>query len=154
MSILLSPGRWNRLRIWLPPIGWAALIFGFSSDAFSGANTSGILEPLLRYLFPVLSSRQIELIHLFIRKLGHFGEYFVLSMLVARALRQETRSRLSRRQLVLGVTLTTLYAISDELHQALVPSRSARIIDVLIDLFGGVCGTLWFHLRNIGKNSL
>lgn len=153
MFTLLSPDRWRRLKIWLPPIGWAALIFVFSSEAFSGANTSGILEPLLRHLFPVLSASEIELIHVFIRKLGHFGEYFVLSILVMQALRQETQD-LSPRQLALGLALTALYAVSDELHQALVPSRSASIIDVLIDAFGGTCGTLWFQLRNLGKNSL
>ncbi|MGH7852437.1 MAG: VanZ family protein [Candidatus Binatia bacterium] len=154
MSTLLSPDRWRRLKVWLPPIGWAALIFIFSTEAFAGANTSGILAPLLRHLFPALSAPDIELIHVFIRKLGHFGEYFVLSILVMRAFGQETHNRLSPRQLALGLTLTALYAVSDELHQALVPSRSASIIDVLIDVFGGICGTLWFHLRNPGKNSL
>lgn len=154
MITLPSPDRWRRLKIWLPPIGWAALIFVFSSEAFSGANTSGILEPLLRHLFPALSASDIKLIHVFIRKLGHFGEYFVLSILVMRALRHETYNKLSSRQLALGLALTALYAVSDELHQALVPSRSASIIDVLTDVFGGFCGILWFHLRNLGKNSL
>jgi VanZ family protein len=154
MFTLLSPDRWRRLKIWLPPIGWAALIFAFSSEAFSGANTSGILESLLRHLFPALSASDIEMIHVLIRKLGHFGEYFVLSILVMRALRQETHDKFSPRQLALGLALTALYAVSDELHQALVPSRSASIIDVLIDVFGGFCGILWFHLRNLGKNSL
>ena len=154
MSPLLSLNRWRRFEIWLPPVGWAALIFLFSSDAFSGANTSGILEPLLRHLFPLLSVSEIELIHVSIRKLGHFGEYFVLAILVMRSLRDETYNTLSSRQLGLGLALTALYAVSDELHQALVPSRSASIIDVFIDVFGGSCGTLWFHLRNLGKNSL
>jgi len=89
-----------------------------------------------------------------IRKLGHFGEYFVLSILVLRALRQETHHRIARRHIALGLSLSALYAISDELHQALVPNRSASIIDVLIDVSGGICGTLWFHLRNAGKDSL
>ena len=152
MFSLLSPDRWLRLKIWIPPIGWAALIFVFSSDILSGSNTSGILGPLLHFLG--LSSHDAELIHVFIRKLGHFGEYFVLALLIMRALRQGTREKLSRRQLALGLALTALYAISDELHQALVPSRSASGIDVLIDVFGGSCGTLWFHLRNLGKKSL
>jgi VanZ family protein len=154
MFFLHSRDRWRRLKIWLPAIVWAAIILLFSSEAFSGAQTSGMLEPLLRHLFPLLPTPDIELIHLMIRKLGHFGEYFVLSILVLRALRQETHHRIARRHIALGLALSALYAISDELHQALVPNRSASIIDVLIDVSGGICGTLWFHLRNAGKDSL
>jgi len=154
MSPLLSPDRWRRLKIWLPPIAWAALIFLFSSDAFSGSHTSGILEPLLRHLFPALSVSDVETVHILIRKLGHFGEYFVLSIFVLRALRQETHNKLSPRQLALGLALTALYAVSDELHQALVPSRSAGFIDVLIDIFGGTCGTLCFHLPTLRRDPL
>jgi VanZ family protein len=154
MFSLLSHGRWLRLKIWLPPTVWAALIFLFSSEAFSGANTAGILEPLLHNLFPALSGSDIEMIHVLIRKLGHLVEYFVLSILMLRALRQEITNKLAPRHLVLGLSLTALYAISDELHQALVPNRSASSIDVLIDVVGGICGTLWFRLRNLGKNSL
>jgi VanZ family protein len=154
MFSLLSHDRWLRLKIWLPPTVWAALIFLFSSEAFSGASTSGILEPLLHHLFPALSGSETEQIHVLIRKLGHFGEYFVLSILVMRALSQEIHHKLALRHLVLGLALTALYAISDELHQALVPNRNASIIDVLIDVVGGICGTLWFHLRHRGKSSL
>jgi len=73
MFFLHSRDRWRRLKIWLPAIVWAAIILLFSSEAFSGAQTSGMLEPLLRHLFPLLSTPDIELIHLMIRKLGHFG---------------------------------------------------------------------------------
>ncbi|MGN6720013.1 MAG: VanZ family protein, partial [Candidatus Binatia bacterium] len=30
----------------------------------------------------------------------------------------------------------------DEWHQSFVPSRTASVIDVLIDTFGGICG-IW-----------
>lgn len=39
---------------------------------------------------------------------------------------------------VLGMTLA--YAISDELHQAFVPGRSASIMDVVIDMIGAAVG--------------
>ena len=151
MPIVVSPDQWRRVGIWLPPVAWAALIFAFSSEPFSGDKTAGILQPLLRHVLPVLSGSDIELIHLIIRKLGHFAEYFILAVLLMRALRQETSTKLSPRQRALVLTLTALYAVSDELHQALVPNRSANIIDILIDISGGICGTLWFHLRNSVK---
>jgi len=136
----------------LPAFTWAALIFVFSTDAFSAGNTAGILELTLRYFFPALSDDNIRLIHSLIRKLGHFSEYFVLAVLVMHALRKETGERLYPRRLALGVALTALYAVSDEFHQAFVPSRAASIADVLLDIFGGICGSLWFYRRNRGKN--
>jgi VanZ family protein len=140
--------------MWLPPAAWAALIFVFSSDVFSSRNTASIVEGLLRFLLPAFSAAVIELLHFFIRKLGHFGEYFVLSILVLRALLQKPHARPAPRQLAIALAITGLYAISDELHQAWAPTRSASAMDVVIDIFGGICGTFWFHRRNHGRNSL
>ena len=137
-------------KLWFPPIAWAGIIFFFSSEAFSATRTSGILEPLLRYLLPALSDAAIDYIHFVLRKAGHFGEYFVLAILLLRALSEKGLKKLSLRQLALGLTVSGLYAISDEMHQAFVPARSASIFDVFIDLAGAFCGTYWFHLRNSG----
>ena len=153
MSTVISRDRWRRFQIWLPPFAWAAVIFVFSTGAFSGTNTSGLLGPLLNHLFPALSGGEIEQIQTLIRKLGHVAEYFILALLVLRALSQEAHGNLSPRQLALGLALTVLYAVSDELHQAFVPDRTASAADVLIDAFGGVCGILWFQLRNRGKKA-
>ena len=154
MPTVSSPDRWRELKMWLPPAAWAALIFVFSSDVFSSPNTANIVEGLLRFLLPALSAAEIELIHFFVRKLGHLGEYFVLSILVLRALLQKSHASPAPRQLAIALAITGLYAISDELHQAWVPTRSASAIDVVIDIFGGICGTFWFHRRNRGRNSL
>lgn len=138
---------------WLPVVAWAALIYAFSTGAFSGPNTSRFLVPLLNYLFPALSGADIALIHALIRKLGHLSEYFILALLVLRALSRETGGKLSPRRLALGLLITALYAASDELHQAFVPGRTASVVDVGIDVLGGVCGTLWFQLRRRGKKT-
>jgi VanZ family protein len=41
------------------------------------------------------------------------------------------------------LALVLLYALSDELHQTFVPTRTASITDVMIDVLGGICGILW-----------
>jgi VanZ family protein len=151
MSNATSANRRPPITSWLPVLAWAAVIFIFSGEAFSGANTAGTLEPLLRNFFPALSGVDIALIHIIIRKLGHFAEYFILAMLVLRAFRHDVQGKLSPRRLALGIALTALYAASDELHQAFVPNRTAGIADLMLDVFGGICATLWFHLRNNGK---
>jgi VanZ family protein len=142
----------HRLQKWIPALAWAALIFIFSGEAFSEGNTRGLYESMLRDLFPAVSGTAIDLIHLSIRKLGHFGEYLVLAVLVLRALRDDREEKLNWNRFGLALMLVALYAVSDEGHQAFVPGRNASIADVLVDVFGGISGILWFRLRNRRNN--
>jgi VanZ family protein len=141
----------HSVKNWLPVFLWAALIFLFSSESFSSDNTARVLAPWLRWTFPIWSTDTIELVHLLLRKLGHLSEYFILALLLARALRAQVNSVHGTKQLFLVVGLTALYAISDELHQAFVPGRSASIGDVLIDVCGGLAGALYFHFGSPRK---
>ena len=153
MPMAISSKTVRNLKNRLPALIWAGLIFMFSTNVFSAGNTGGILADLLRYFFSALSDDNIQLIHTLIRKLGHFSEYFILAVLILRALRQEPGEKLHTRQLVFGLGLTALYAASDEFHQTFVPSRTASIADVMLDIFGGLCGTLWFYRRDKAKRS-
>ena len=132
----------RRIKDWLPAVLWAGLSFFFSSDTFAGENTGRLLGPLLRYFLPHLSDGAVEWINLALRKLGHFSEYFVLAVLLGHALREEP----ARRRAAIVLTLTALYAVSDELHQMFVPSRTASLGDIAIDVDGGDCGILWAQL--------
>jgi VanZ family protein len=135
------------LRSWLPVLFWASLIFFFSTDIFSSANTAGALGPILQQIFPVLTADHIERIHAVIRKLGHFTEYFIFGRLLWRALRFHDFSRSPSRRFALSIAITLLYAVSDEWHQSFIPSRTPSVIDVLIDTIGGLCGAGSFTLR-------
>ena len=139
------------LKKWLPALAWAGVIFVFSTQTFSEGNTRGFHESLLREFFPALSGAAIDLIHLSIRKLGHLSEYSVLAVLILRAVADETDQGRPSNRPGLALTLTGLYAISDELHQGLVPGRSASSADVLVDLCGGIFGILWWQRRNRRK---
>ena len=136
------------LRNWVPVFLWAAVIFVFSTDIFSSANTAGALEPILQQLFPQLPVDYIERLHSVFRKLGHFTEYFVLGGLLWRALRYHDAAASRSRRLALSIAITLLYAISDEWHQSFIPSRTASVVDVLIDTLGGICGIWTFKLRS------
>ena len=104
--------------MWLPVVAWAALIFAFSSVPGLGTGLGGW--------------------DLVLRKLAHVAEYAVLGLLLARATGKAG----------LAVLLGTLYAATDEFHQAFVPGRAGRPLDVAIDVVGIVCGVLvWQSLR-------
>ncbi|HJU62361.1 MAG TPA: VanZ family protein, partial [Candidatus Binatia bacterium] len=101
MSILNSRYHWiARVRNWLPVVAWAGLIFYFSTDQFSSLNTGEIFGFLLTWFFPDLPTEEIEPVHGSMRKLGHWGEYFVLSVLFLWALENETGRRWRMRHAI------------------------------------------------------
>ena len=70
----------------------------------------------------------------------HAGEFFGLSILVARALNGGLQRPISSRTLLLAFLFCVLYAVSDEIHQMFVPNRYADLTDVLSDVVGAALG--------------
>jgi VanZ family protein len=126
-------------------VAWAGLISYFSTDQFSSMNTGAIFGLILSWFFPNMPTEDIEPLHGSIRKLGHWGEYFILSVLFFWALQNETGRKWKLRQAVHTLIFVLLYAIGDEFHQSFVPSRTASFADVMINTLGGVCGISWTY---------
>jgi len=139
------------IKHWWPVVAWMSMIFLFSTELFSGTNTTSFLRPILSSLLPDTSADQIETVHLILRKLGHWGEYIILAMLSIRALHADLPTHSRQRRTISAIAIATLYAASDEWHQSFVPSRSASIVDVLIDCLGATCGAFWFEWRRCGR---
>ena len=70
----------------------------------------------------------------------HFVEYGVLGWLSARAAASSWPRASAWRTFVFAVFVSTLWGLSDEIHQALVPGRSSELGDVLADFLGSVAG--------------
>jgi len=130
---------------WLVVAAWMAMIFTFSTDAFSEAHTTPIIGPLLVTLFPNLSPTHVVNIALLVRKLGHLSEYFILAVLLMRAFGNLAGARSEKHGTLYAVGIATVYAISDEWHQSFVLSRTASAQDVLIDAIGVICGACLYH---------
>lgn len=142
-----NPRAWQSfLRNWGPAALWASIIFSLSTDSFSSSNTGGFLEPLVSAIFAGITAEQFELIHLLIRKLSHWSEYFIFSLLLIRAVHGRLKGKGELRRAIWVAAAVALYALSDEIHQVFVPSRSPSLADVTIDSFGGICGILWTYL--------
>jgi VanZ family protein len=79
---------------------------------------------------------------LLLKKAGHIVEYGILFLLIWQALPR-------RAGVALAWALTVLYAVSDEVHQASVPSRNGWWVDVMIDGAGALiaAGAVWMHRR-------
>jgi len=133
------------VRYWLPVLVWMGVIFSASGDSNSAARSSRIIGPLVRWLLPDLSEEAVHAVVLFVRKCGHVAEYAVLALLLWRVVRRPVKPgsapwRWSEAGLALAVA--ALYAASDELHQAFVPSRQGSVRDVLLDTSGAALALL------------
>lgn len=148
-KVTLSNIQSLRRRLWryLPLLLWMGFIFFASTGTFSAANTSLIVSPILRWLFPNISEEQLAFAHFITRKLAHFTEYAILGWLAARAFLTSSKPQLRRRWLWIAFALVCLYALSDEYHQSFVPSRTASIYDSLIDMAGGLTALLLYAFR-------
>jgi len=130
---------------WAPVAAWAAVIFFASTGWFAGPRTEAIVVPLLAWLFPHAGPETLLTLHAGLRKLGHFSEYFVLGVLIARALRDERGWQLHHA--LMAVALAGSYAVTDELHQRFVPGRTAAAGDVVIDTLGAAAAQIVLALR-------
>ena len=129
-------------KYWFPVISWLGLIFWFSTETFSGDQTASMVKEILVYLFPALSEEAFLLIHMFLRKAAHVTEYFVLGLLLFRALRGGSGASWNWRWSFFSLVVVVLWAAVDELHQSFIPARTASIVDVGIDITGGILAQL------------
>jgi len=121
-----------RFQAWLLVLIWAAVIFGFSTDTFSSDHTQTVVIDVLQALLPHAPEHTLITMHDVVRKLAHFGNYFVFGLLLFRAVRAPEKGW-AWRWAYLAVLIAALYASSDEIHQIFVPSRGASIWDALLD---------------------
>ena len=113
--------RW--LRYWGPVCGYAGLIFFLSSQSHPEEDLPSFVG-------------------LFSDKVLHIIEYAVLGSLCYRALRWGTNESYGRAAGPLAVLFTSLYGISDEVHQSFVPFRESSWLDCAADTIGAVVGAV------------
>ncbi|MEW5805910.1 MAG: VanZ family protein [Acidobacteriota bacterium] len=107
---------------WLPPIFYLALIYYLSSISYA---RFGVKAP--DYLL-------------------HFPEYFLLIILLVRAVNFGLKKKVGILPVLLCSIFSIAYAASDEIHQYYVPGRDACFSDFLTDVAGIVVGALFIIL--------
>jgi VanZ family protein len=96
---------------------------------------------LLLWLFRDLSISTVKAIHAWIRTGAHVVEFGILAALWYCSLARGVRGwRLRPAFLAFGLTI--LFAIADEIHQAFVSTRFAKMADVGLDGLGALGGLM------------
>jgi VanZ family protein len=72
------------------------------------------------------------------KKGGHVVGYALLALAYLYAI--GPRGLIAPRAAWIAVTLATVFALSDEIHQVFIPGRSAAAGDVMIDAAGAILG--------------
>lgn len=132
----LYPSKNTNSRTWFPLIAWMVVIFFFSTDTFSAAHTLGLIQSILKYVFPSMSISQLEFWHGVIRKAGHVTEYAILGFLAWRTI--SVYSWAGANPKLYAAAFVLVFAFSDELHQMFVASRTSSLMDVGFDFIGGL----------------
>jgi hypothetical protein len=131
----------SALSAWLPVALCAALIWALGGDSFAHSETSRILGPLLRWLFPDITPEQMSTALYWLRKPMHPAEYGLLAGLAWRAGALTWPLDL-RRQAMVALGLAAALAVADELRQSLLPTRTGSALDSLLDVAGASAALL------------
>ncbi|WNR43761.1 VanZ family protein [Paenibacillus roseipurpureus] len=167
MSAWANEGVWTDkmkitrfIRFALPTFLWFGLIFALSSQTHQTQDLrpwihKEIPDQTVKNVFAgtsfhyghsqisVKSSSPSGFIEFFIRKTAHIFVYFVLGLLIARTLKAYTNWSIYHVSLA-AVSVSALYAASDEFHQRFIQGRTALPIDVLVDTAGAMLGIVCF----------
>jgi len=144
--------RLMRVLLWTATILLMLLIFGFSSetaeesDSTSAIITRPVTELLAKTQGSITAEEKNQLytsVDRTVRKTAHFCEYALLGLLAFLLLRSY-----GLRAWWLAWLLTTLYAVSDEVHQLFQNGRAGQLSDVLLDSFGAFCGVMLVRLTD------
>ena len=139
----------KRFIKWGAMIAWMIVIFSFSAQTGEqSSQSSGLIERLLAQ-FSFMPNQIFGLdIQFMIRKTAHFSEYFILYLLIFNVIKEYQPKKQSLAFSLVGLFL---YACSDEIHQAFVPSRACLFTDVLIDTAGGTLAMILVALLKRNK---
>lgn len=132
---------------------WMIAIYIFSSQ--QGTESGNTSRNFTKVIIQILTGNSIEAdksfiegIQLFVRKMAHFTIYAVGGFLIMNY--NYTTERKLKQKILYSIVFGAGYAITDELHQLLVPGRSGNIWDVIIDSFGVITGVgIYLILRKI-----
>ncbi|HHT9129641.1 MAG TPA: VanZ family protein [Candidatus Brocadiaceae bacterium] len=119
-----------------------------------------ILTIVYAYLIYIVSSKDTSSISLppYTDKLIHFVEFGLLCLMTCWTLSSDRIGAKKIYKIIIAIGITSLYGVSDEIHQSFTPHRSVAFFDWLADTVGAItAGSLWQRLaykRQLKEKSL
>lgn len=142
----------KRICLGILTILWMCFIFIMSSD--SGEKSDHKSSEIVNYIvskYDQITNASMERINYHqsvefkqkanyvFRKICHFGEYFILSILLINWIIALNKcSKLFSG--IWAIAISFIYALFDEYHQTFINGRNGNLIDSLIDTTGAILG--------------
>jgi VanZ family protein len=130
------------ISAWLPVVLGVCVIMVESTKTFGADHTNHPLRMLWEAIFGPVSNAHWSVVHLVIRKTGHFMGYGFIGVAWLRAWWLTLPHSHFLEDAFLALIGTSLVASLDELHQSYLPNRNGTPWDVLLDC----CGALTLQL--------
>jgi VanZ family protein len=130
------------VRYWIPVAMMLSLMYFFSTDVFSGRNTSHAIEWIMKIFGKDLSRPDLGEANFAVRKFAHFFEYAILATLLFRAFRAESRRQWRFSWASYSFAIVVVWSLLDEFHQTFTRMRGGSIYDSMIDCSGGLVALL------------
>lgn len=135
-----------RVVVFILLIGTFYIIFGFSGQ--NGDQSGALSRQITEYIAKNIKTIQnmnndqkekvLKKMEYYVRKLAHFSLYAIVGILIMTLL--FTYKLRQRTRIISCLTIGTIYAISDEIHQSFIPGRTPMVGDVMIDMCGVLAG--------------
>lgn len=116
-------------------ISWALVIICMAVIFSLSAQTAGESSEVSGQLIFMM---KLNISQDFIRTVAHFLEYTGLAVLIFNALYQT----FGYQRPFVALIVSSLYAVSDEIHQLFVEGRAFQISDIVIDSLGAAGGII------------
>lgn len=146
--------KFSSFMLWIPVVLWMILIFYLSHQPSSSSKelSSGVMMLVINTLNKAIPVElDLDIFHQFVRKSAHFFAYFILGVLILRALKNYRVNDM--KKIGFALILCIVYASSDEIHQLFIPGRSGEVRDVIIDSTGALTGLFiyWLFVKLLKK---
>ena len=118
------------------------IIFMLSND--NGIQSSGKSDGIAYFIASKINIINTDDLIFIIRKMAHITEYLILGILLFNVLKDY--NIINTKLVIITIIFCFTYAISDEVHQLFIQSRSGKFSDVLIDTIGSSIGSFIYYL--------
>lgn len=134
------------MRKFLKTISWLIIFiyigFIFSNSLMNGISSGNLSLKIVKIIMNIIPHIKQDILHLYIRKLAHFTEFFILGLLLASTIKNYPLIK----NKIINFNIFLIVPVIDETIQNFVVGRVSSVIDILIDTSGLIIAAIFLSL--------